>query len=201
MGLTSFSIDLVKKYLPVYSVMELGAQNLFDLEYMGNNPFASTFYLKNGVKDYACIDLNGENRAYRFDLSKPQRDFLQYDLVTDFGTSEHVCNEGRFDWEAIYNCWVTKHNLCKDGGLIISENPESGSWINGKVISHFSYQFYTEHFYRQLAALTRYELVELGRHAAMGNETDGWNVYCVLRKKGSKFITLKDFKTLDLRQS
>ena len=45
-----------------------------------------------------------------------------------------------------------------------------------------------------------YQLLEVGEHAAMGNVTDGWNVYCVLRKnEDTKFISKKDFYSLDFR--
>lgn len=198
MGYTAFSKQLVEKYISEYnpkSVIDLGAQN----DFSGPNlpaPYISEWYIEKKIK-YACIDLNGENGAAKQDLSmvfKSPRGW-QDDFVLDMGTSEHIGRDGEFDWEAIYNCWCNKFFLCREGGIIISENPMSENWPK------HGYNYYVSDFYIQLSKIADLNLLEVGRHAATGNVTDGWNVFAVMEKTGSSFCSLEQFKTLPLKQS
>jgi hypothetical protein len=195
MGITDFSLTLLNKYLPTVenkTVMELGSQNLYCSRYP-DYPYADKYYNKQGFH-YSCIDLNGENLALVLDLAKPQKVGV-FGVVTDFGTSEHVGIDGKHDPRAFYNCWLNKHNMCEVGGLIISENPKTGNWLG------HGFNYVTEDFYKELAEANGYELLELGEHPAMGNTTDGWNIYCVLRKTSDKFMTYQKFKTLSFKTS
>jgi hypothetical protein len=106
----------------------------------------------------------------------------------DAGTSEHVGTNGKHDIKAIYNCWKNKHNLVKVGGFIVSENPKTGNWPG------HGFNYYTTDFYKLLAGFGDYSLIDLGEHPAMGNTTDGWNVYCVMQKTKEEFISLEKFK-------
>lgn len=192
MGITSFSVELINKYKgAAKSVIELGAQNLY-LDGAASAPYADKYYKGVGIK-YACVDLNGENGALKLDLSKEQGNCAPYDLVTDFGTSEHVGNNGQHDIEAFYNCWLNKHNWCMDGGIIISENPKTGNWPG------HGFNYVTKDFYVKLAEANGYKILELGEHPAMGNFTDGWNVYCALKKGSGKFMSLEEFKNLGVK--
>jgi hypothetical protein len=185
MGITGFSINLIEKYKNgAKNVMELGAQNLYDRDYGFNFPYADTYYKAKGM-EYACIDINGENGALMIDLEKPNKFDGTYDLVTDFGTSEHI-RDG-------YNVHKTIYDLCKEGGIIIHENPKTGNWKG------HGFNYKTKEFYTGLAELTGMEILELGEHPAMGNTKDGWNVYCVMRKGNGKFPSKSKFKELDLR--
>src|SRR5436190_16986560 len=106
MGVTSTSLKLIEKAFqitPIKDVMELGSQNLYDKEYpVGVQPYASEFYESKGIK-YSCIDLNAENNALQIDLEKKVRIEQQFDLVTDFGTGEHVRDA--------YNIFKVLHDL------------------------------------------------------------------------------------------
>ena len=196
MGVTNFSTTLLKKHITgLKTVCELGAQNLYHSDYPGA-PYADVFYKKNGFETYGCIDLNGENNAMKINLSQQWVPSIKYELVTDFGTSEHVEHKSKFDWLAIYNCWRIKHELLTVGGVMINENPKTGNWpLHG-------YCYYTQEFYSKLAYLMGYNILEIGEHPAMGNDTDGWNIFCILKKtQDNKFISLTKFKLLDLRTS
>jgi len=174
MGITGFSLDLVKAVLndfKVETVIELGAQNMYDQDYSGNYPYADTYYRSRGIA-YECIDLSGENGAQAIDLSKPCAVSKKYDMVTDFGTSEHVHD--------IKECWKTKHKLLKVGGVMISENPKVGNWPD------HGYWYYTEEFYQKFAAAAGYKILKIGEHPAMWNTTDGYNVYCIMQKVEDK---------------
>lgn len=212
MGITAFDIKILEKYIKEYkpvNVIEFGSQNLY-ITSENTPPFSSAWYNEQGLY-YKCIDLGGDNNADKKDLSKPISIGRQYDLVTDFGFSEHVVKMEDFTSvtyggnitsiypkgeikieEGYYNCWLNKHNLCKIGGLIISENPKTGNWpLHG-------YTYITQEFYKELAKIADYEILELGDHPAMGNDIDGWNIYCVLKKTGDKFPSFEKFTKLSI---
>jgi len=140
---------------------------------------------------------------------------LLFDLVIDAGTSEHIVKTNHYEsvafhdgyinsiypkgeteeqdiLEGYYNCWANKHNWCERGGLIICENPKTGSWPG------HGYSYTSEYFYRCLSVHADLKIIELGEHAAMGNTDTGWNIYCVMQKQAREFIPFKQFKTLPI---
>lgn len=202
MGVTSVDIPILNRLINNYkikSVIELGAQNNYAQPHLPA-PYMRAWYERLGIK-YDSIDLTGECGAIMIDLGKPQEVLpVPYDLVTDFGTSEHVSDDGnsygtgKFSWESIYNCWKAKFDLCKLDGWIISENPKTGNWPG------HGFQYYTSDFYIGLANLSGLGILMIDEIAAMGNTTDGWNILCIMHKVSEKFPSLEEFKTLDLRQ-
>lgn len=211
MGITNFSFDLLKKAKGVHSVIEIGSQNDYRVP-SDKPPFATNLYKELGINDYTCIDLAGDNYALQFDLGKPINHTRQYDLVSDFGSSDHVVkmdaytktafHDGHINSiypsivsnieEGYYNCWLNKHNLCKIGGFIISENPMTGSW------PEHGYSYLGKNFYDELSKISDYEIVEQGEEAATGNAIDGWNKWAILRKEGSRFPSFEDFIKLPI---
>lgn len=191
MGLTNFSVELLDRHInsvPTKTVLELGAQNLYHSDYPGA-PYANVYYEARGFK-YTCVDLNGENGAKKLNLALVF-DIGKFGLVTDFGTSEHVAPEGKHDTKAFYKCWVNKHNACEVGGLIISENPKTGHWPG------HGFNYVDMEFYHSLCHHVGYEWLGIGEVAAMGNDKDGMNIYCVLRKvNDNPFIGFDEFKKL-----
>jgi hypothetical protein len=206
MGYTQHTKEVVEKYVKEFSpknILDLGSQNDFSQPLLPA-PYISEWYKSKGIF-YECIDLNKENEAWAVDLSKPFENTIGdwkgqfvhtgYDFLLDIGTSEHVGNNGVHDIESYYNCWKTKHNLCKISGLIISENPKSNNWPG------HGFNYVTQEFYKQLASVSGYIILDLHEHAACGNITDGWNVFCVMEKISDKFPDLETFKTLDVKTS
>lgn len=218
MGITSFSFELIKRTklqnMEIKSVIELGSQNDYTTN-EPNPPFANNLYKKLGIDHYACIDLAGDNGAFQLDLSGAIKVDDPYNLVTDFGTSCHVVkmvshtsvafHNGHINSiypdnepakndiaEGYYNCWLNKFNLCKDGGIIISENPLTQNWEN------HGYSYLGENFYDELAKVSDLEIIEQGKEAAMGNTTDGWNIWSVLKKTGNHFPSFEDFNKLPI---
>jgi len=181
MGLTRHSYDLLKKHTNPCNLLELGNQTV----YFGNTygSIAKALLTKEGY-DHTSIDINGRDGALPMDLGTPLA-IEPFDVVTDFGTSEHVVS--------YYNVWLNKYKACRVGGLIISENPKTGNW------SGHGHHYLTEKFYTELAKKSGMEILELGEHPAMGNTTNGWNVYCVLRKVAGSFISKEAFNKLDFR--
>ena len=114
------------------------------------------FYEVLGINDYACIDVNGKNGALVYDLNT---DILQnygidktYDLVSNFGTTEHIFNQ--------YQCFKNMHDLLKVGGLAIHILPFEGYLNHG----YFNYQ---PSFFVDLGIANSYELVGIYYSAEM----------------------------------
>lgn len=194
MGITAFDIELLDKVIDRFStknVIEAGAQNLYNQPLLPA-PYAHEYYEPKGVQ-YSCIDLSKENKCIVMDLSLPHDISQQYQLVTNFGTAEHIGDNGKFSWEAAYNFFNTMHKLLEVGGIVIHENPKDGHWEN------HGFFYFTEDFYRQLVLLCNYEIIELGTVCAMGNCETGQNIYAVMQKHSELFPTLEQFKTLPLK--
>jgi hypothetical protein len=222
MGICASDVELLKEVLriapTIVTVCELGSQNLY-IDNDPKPPFASGWYQKRGLK-YHCIDMAGDNEAYNRDLSRPIKDInKRFDLVTDFGTSEHVVSVPEYQSvafhdghinsvypkeqpteqqisEGFYNCWKNKDDLLKAGGLMVNVNPKTGNWKG------HGYTYLDTKFYEELCRIMRYEIVSLFEHPAMGNTEDGWNIVCVLRKKFDlDFISLKTFSEITVYRS
>jgi len=78
-----------------------------------------------GAVQHVSFDINGKDGALPHDLSEPLPEvfFNRFDIVTNFGTSEHV--EASQYW-----CWRNIHELCKLGGLMLHAIPCIGHWPN-----------------------------------------------------------------------
>ena len=193
MGYTGKTIELINLVIDrVQTVVDLGAQNDYRHPTLPAPYVKDTYYAN---KQYTAIHISGENGSQPYDLSQLHDFGVQYDLLVDAGTSEHVGTNGKHDIKAIYNCWKNKHNLVKVGGFIVSENPKTGNWPG------HGFNYYTTDFYKLLAGFCNYSLIDIGEHPAMGNTTDGWNVYCVLQKTKEDFISLEKFKKCGIATS
>ncbi len=190
MGITSFSVELLDKIIDLHkpkNVCELGAQNLYNQPKLPA-PYAHEYYEGKGI-EYTCIDLSEENNCLVLDLSKPIPVNLhnKFDLVTNFGTGEHV--------KDLYECYKNIHDLCKIGGVILCENPKTGNWHG------HGFHYLEQSFYNNLASHANYEILKLGEHAAMGNITDGWNIYCIYKKTENQFCNREEFEKLNYHKN
>jgi len=183
MGITNLSIERLKRFDCIRPLLmcELGAQNIYtDGEWYGK--IAKDFFTLNGVQHESydiIVHQNCEYMDLRIAIPKTLKN--KYDVVTDFGTTEHI--DGNY-----YQGNKNIHDLCKVGGLIIRENPKTGHWIG------HGNNYVDMEFYNVLAKMCDYEILELTEEFAMGNTTDGGNVSVVLRKISAKpFPTIKAF--------
>jgi hypothetical protein len=90
-------------------------------------PMAREFWQWLGFK-YAAIDIDGSPGSLPLDLnfdSVPPDAMGQYNLVTNFGTTEHVANQ--------LNAFKMIHDLTAVGGLMIHEVPFQGMFNHGLV--------------------------------------------------------------------
>jgi len=129
-----------------FHVAELGAQ---ELAYGPRVP-ALTLYQRLGCGRYESIDGNKAG-TLRHDLNLPLPDIGTFDLVTDFGTGEHVFDQAQV--------WRTIHGLVKVGGYIGVIRPEQG------YPGHCYYRT-DECWFRDVAVANGYEILKLERIAA-----------------------------------
>lgn len=128
--------------------------------------------------DHTSIDWNGLDGALKLDLREPLWDrFAPFDIVTNFGTTEHVSNQ-----QAV---WQNVHNLIKVGGYLISQTPYEGSWKN-----HGEW-YPKETFFEQLAS-NGYEIERLYQ----GREFPTVNLYARLKKVEDKPFVMPDKGTI-----
>lgn len=217
MGITASDIELITMAIHqkpgIKNVCELGSQNLYRAQDDREKPpFASELYKELGIS-YGCIDMAGDNNASTMDLSKDQiGELKRFDLVTDFGTSEHVVadaemysvpfHDGHINSmypkaeplhedirHGYYNCWKNKHNLLSVGGIMINVNPKTENWPG------HGYTYIDKVFYLRLAELMGYEIYWLNENPAMGND-NALNIECVFRKAVDvEFVSFEDFQT------
>jgi len=104
------------------------------------------FWAALGLTDYSAIDLGDSRANYRLDLNEPFSLGRQFDVITNFGTLEHVIN--------VANVLKGTHDHLADGGLVLYVLPSRGDYNHGFFNFHST-------FYRDLAAANGYELVHL----------------------------------------
>lgn len=214
MGICKTDVDLLERVIKEFkpkSVIELGSQNLY-IEGSDKPPFASEWYKSKSIVAYDCIDLAGDNNALKIDLSRPMNFSCKYDMVTDFGTSEHVVqanknhvisfHEGHINSiypdeitsieEGYYNCWLNKHKLLKIGGVMVNVNPKTENW------PEHGYSYLGDFFYGMFLQISGYSIYECGSVPAMGNSETGMNVYGVILKTSEYFPPIKIFNSLPI---
>ena len=130
--------------LPDLKIAELGNQKI---SAPPSNPHKSVleFYGAQVVS----FDRNGRDGAEQVDLSMPipvGKWREHFDLVTNFGTSEHV-SAGQMQ------VFHTVHDLCRVGGVMIHVVPQSGTCKN-----HGSWK-YTVEWFQWLADFCGYDVI------------------------------------------
>jgi len=131
------------------------------------------YYIQCRVESF---DLDG-NKAHALDLSKalPEKFWGKYDIVTDFGTGEHVKS-----WY-----WVVRNafDLLRVGGIGLHVNPKTGHFPGHQLADqehpshHLTLEFWDA--YCEAAGLEKIESYVQG---AYHNWETGVEVYCAYRK-------------------
>jgi hypothetical protein len=195
MGLVPLTLEMLQRYIGHVGgfngcrMMELGDQQMYCHANVPEASAAKSYFEALGVQ-HTSIDLNGALGAIPLDLSKPidRPAWIQaFDVVTDFGTTEHV---GR-DLAALHACRQSCHAWCRPGGLLIFVNPKTGHWPG-----HGFHYFTTKH-YEALAAACHYRVLEISENPTLGNTTDGWQVHAAfIKQEDVPFPALDEFKTI-----
>lgn len=149
MGIQKEPADFVAT-LPLpkgFSVCELGDQDMCGGE---KHNLAKNWYVGLGCGRYVSIDGNGRG-TITADLNNTlilESIGPSFDLVTDFGTGEHIFDQAQV--------WRTMHDLTKPGGYIAFDRPAQG---------YQKHCFYlaNECLFRDLAEANGYAVVWLER--------------------------------------
>jgi len=131
-------------------------------------------------KSYTTLDLWKVSGVTDFDLSIYSPDSFRADIITNFGTSEHVEPSSGH-----YNCWKNSHSWLRRGGFIVSEVPEVGHWA-GHGRFTYSHNFFSQ-----------FEKIGYKVHAIknIAYPNQGNLVFSILRKESdSEFFNLEEFE-------
>lgn len=138
--------------------------------------------MERGIKEHISIDLNGENGALKIDLGKEITQWKNYfDIVTNFGTAEHVNNQ--------YMVYKNIHDVCRVGGAMLHFGPPVGDWPR-----HCPYR-YRKDFFQTLAQLNGYEMPYFERLLVRNpNPRKNRHLFTSILIKGTKeFMTEEAF--------
>jgi hypothetical protein len=116
------------------------------IQRVSNKGFTSELLKRAGFK-YKALDIFNGDEVILFDLNieSPPPDLIgTFDLVTNFGTTEHVINQ--------YQSFKTMHELTKPGGIIYHDLPMGGYHMHG-------YFNYNPLFFQHLATSNQYEIL------------------------------------------
>ena len=108
--------------------------------------FHKYFYSIFGGQSYRSLDLCDPVADYKYDLNYFVPIFRKFDVITNFGTAEHVFEVGKV--------FKTSHRLLKNNGILLCVLPTFGDIDHG---------FYNIHpaFYRLMAEQSGYEICDL----------------------------------------
>lgn len=120
-----------------FSVCELGDQGMCG---ESKKRLAMDWYRELGCGRYVSIDGNGRG-TLTADLNLPIVGVEPCDLVTDFGTGEHIFDQAQV--------WRTLHELTKPGGFLAFDRPSAG-------YPKHCYYVTNECLYRDIAAANGY---------------------------------------------
>ena len=167
---------------------ELGAQRVWR---SGGKSPAKGKYIERGVAEHLSFDLSGMWGSLAVDLDYPiAKEFLnRFDVVTNYGTIEHVNNQ--------YQVFKNMHDMCRVGGLMIHAFPKEGTWI-----PHGRY-YYSEEFAREFAEACGYEINKIGLLNYRGVRTGPRMLVMAsyLKSSMSEYISRKKLKSLPLIDS
>jgi len=104
--------------------------------------------------EYTSFDVCPALKTELIDLNfepLPDKHHEQYDIVLNFGTTEHIINQ--------YNCFKVIHESAKIGGIFYHQVPSLG-WFN------HGYYTYHELFFKDIAEINGYEIMDIWYMAA-----------------------------------
>lgn len=159
-------------------IAELGVQYVMGEEWGEYGPLYFKDIFPN--LDLTSFDITGENNSTFLNLSSPlPNDYKnKYDLITNFGTTEHVQDQ--------YICWKNIFNMLKYNGIVINEIPKKNNWSN-----HCKYYF-DEDTFKTMS--DDFEIIDIQDIPYDGN---GDLIYCVIKKIHQDKFKCKKQKLLD----
>jgi len=157
MGISHLNYDLIETALAELGrgfkgleIVQFG--NLFFTMDLAKNPppgskkiykVCRQFFLDKGAK--CCVDIDWRYDRSN-DLGKPLGRWNErFDLLNNYGTSEHVYDQ--------YHCFKNAHDITKVDGVMIHAVPHVGSWP-----AHCLF-WYSSTFFSRLAVINNYKFI------------------------------------------
>lgn len=145
---------------------------------------AKDMYKAKGVR-HTSIDINGLDGALKLDLDKdiPSNLHGKFDVITNYGTTEHVNNQ--------YSVFKNIHNMGKVGCVMFHGVPLVGNWPK-----HCRY-YYSEKFFEEFAKACAYTIIEIKVFNKDFYRAPKNLVACVARKESdTTFMSPKKFASI-----
>jgi hypothetical protein len=128
-------------------------------------------------KKHVSIDITGLDGSLALDLNDDEIYINdKFDLITNFGTTEHV-EPNQFQ------VFKHIHNLCKIDGIMIHEVPVYGHWPN-----HCRF-YYDDNFFIYLSEKNNYDIIDMCR---IFYEGAGDLIFVDMKKKSDPFLSEKE---------
>ncbi len=150
--------------------------------------FQLHFYSLWGIQKYYSLDYNDSRADYQYDLNQLHDFNISFDIITNFGTSEHIFNIGLF--------YENLHNLLNVNGIALNITPTYAD------INHGFYNIHPN-LYSQLMKTNNYlqhSFVYLdnyvGKNALLAKTLDSYNFDNVKINLGSKETNFSDMSHL-----
>jgi hypothetical protein len=190
MGITIESFEFLKPYLDVSkrpNICELGDQQFWVCSPFVDGTWAKGYFQDMGF-NHVSIDINNHGGALPYDLDYPIEDkslHNAFDIVTNFGTLEHVNN--------LYSGFKNMDTFCKDGGLMVHVTPSPNNWPN-----HGNHYLGLD-FFLDLGMICNYDVLEIFQRTLNIGGEDSNQTHCVFMKMAtSKFCSEEDFYKLPI---
>jgi hypothetical protein len=179
MGVCKFSKLKFSEVLNIFNNLNIDVIELGDQAVEVGNEWSKTQRFRhenlNRFKSWRTLDLSITEGVEKFDLSILSDEKNCADLITNFGTSEHVEFE-----TGQYNCWVNTHNFLRINGIALHIVPPPGSWP-----AHCRY-YYDESFFINFENYG-YQILEISR-------TYNELILCTMKKiKDVEFMSYDEF--------
>jgi len=183
-----FEMEVLKKVFLSYDqliVFELGNQGI-----QGKKWSAKQEYLKKGVIEHVSVDVNGRDGSLKLDLNKelPKNLHDKFNLVTNYGTTEHVNDQ--------YSVFHNINKVCLVGGTMIHALVLPGNWVG-----HCRY-YYPPKFVEQLSKLFGYKIIRAEKFNPYSNpRPNRYLTMACLQKTIHKDISRLQFEQLSITDS
>ncbi len=191
MGLTYNILAFQDKVLKIINLKwkDVRMCELGDQIFYKSHIVAKKYYTEiKKVLEHVSLDLNGMFGSLVVDLNFPVPESLidRFQLITDYGTSEHVENQ--------FQVFKNVHDMCKANGIMIHTLPLPNNFPD-----HCLY-YYPKEFFSRLARLCDYKVIMLKIQNAFNPPIPKSRMIFVafFKKKSSEFISKKQFDELNI---
>lgn len=164
---------------------ELGSQ-FMNVDGVFKGP-AKDYFEARGVQ-HTSFDLDGQFGAFVLDLGEPissdSKHVDAYDVLTNFGTSEHVVRH--------YECFRNIHRMVRIGAVMLHTVPAPHHW------AHHGRYYYPEDFFTGLAEANEYETVSLETIAHPRHARRDLTCALLRKRRDADFMSKAAFEALPI---